>query len=67
MNTPKRLSSVQKDKLSLALKKLDITTKCKLYHEAEQAVIEGYPCTQSEYVFDQLFINEDSPVYTGGN
>ncbi len=61
-----RLNKEQKTKLSLALKNLDLTTKCSVYHEAEEMVSSGeYPYTSSEYFYDQLFINQDSPVYIG--
>ena len=59
-----RLNKEQKDKLSEALKQLDLTTKCSVYHEAEEAVSSGeYPYTTSEYFYDQLLINQDSTVY----
>ena len=61
-----RLDKDQKEKLSKALKNLDEQTKCDAWHEAEEAVRKGdYPCTSSEYMYDQFFINTDSPIYVG--
>ena len=61
-----RLNKKQKDQLSVALKNLDMTAKCKAYHEAEEAVANGsYPYTSSEYLYDQLFINTSSTIYIG--
>lgn len=62
----RRLDKDQKELLSRALKSLDDVTKCNAWHEAEEAVRTGaYPCTPSEYMYDQFFINTKSPIYVG--
>lgn len=66
MSKYSRLDEQQKLKLSMELQKLDTPTKCKVYHEAEEAIRQGtWSYTSSEYVYDQLFLNENSPVFVG--
>lgn len=66
MKSTHRLTKEQKQKLGDALQNLDMTTKCKVYHEAEHAIeAKMWELTASEYVYDQLFINAGSPIYIG--
>ena len=59
-----KLTDSQRVRLSEELKKLDMETKSRIYHEAEELIKKKeYSYTPSEYFYDQLFLNETSSIY----
>lgn len=65
-NEATRLTDPQRARLKEALRKLDIKAKCELYHNAETNQENKHLFfSPSEFVYDELFLNEDSPYYQG--
>ena len=55
----------KKKELREGLAQLTIEQRCDVYNEAEKAAQEDELITSSEFVYEQLYINEKSPYFLG--